>query len=211
MNKLLTTILLSFGLVSAVLAQDINAVFKKMPRDIVYGLSPDLNEMLLDNPKDTTKFVATAIYESIKRKAINPDFISLQTSKVGTTSIRLLPLINESKIVCVVQTVDGTIADSRIKFYTEKWEPIDGSDLLPQERDVNWFIKSDVDQSSEKFIHAMATLTMLPMKYVLSETEPTLSIEFEPKGFLSIEDYKNIEPYLTKEPKVLKWDKVRFK
>lgn len=204
--------MLSFILAASVWGQNINKVFLKMPRDIIYGLSPELNEMLLDNPSDTSKFVATAIYDNIKRKALNADFISLQTSKVGTTSIRLLPLINESKIICVVQTIDGeTVSDSKIAFYTEKWEPVDGSDLLPQGRDINWFIKPDADQSGEKFQHAMATITMLPMKYTLSETEAVLSIEFNPKTFLSVDDYKALEPFLTKEPKVLKWDKVRFK
>lgn len=212
MNRIIATILLSFAVAVGALAQDINKVFLKMPRDIIYGLSPELNEMLLDNPSDTSKFVATAIYDNIKRKALNADFISLGTSKIGTTSIRLLPLINESKIICVVQTVDGsTVADSKILFYTDKWEPVDGSDLLPQQRDINWFIKPDVDQSSEKFKHAIAAITMLPMKYTLSDTELTLSVEFYPNKFLSMDDYKALEPFLTNEPKVLKWDKVRFK
>lgn len=210
MNKLVTTLLLSFALTASVLAQDINKVFKDMPRDIIYGLSPELNEMLLDSPKDTSKFVATAVYENIKRKALNSEFIALQTSKAGMTEIKLLPLINESKIICVVQTVSGVITDSRISFYTDKWEPVDGSDLLPK-RDVNWFLKEDVDKSSEKYAHAISSLIMSPMKYTLSPDEAILTVEFDPKGFLSKEDYKNLEPFLKQEPKVLKWDKVRFK
>lgn len=182
-----------------------------MPRDIIYGLSPELNEMLLDSPADTNKFVATVIYENIKRKAINSEYIALQTSKAGTTEIKLLPLINESKIICVVQTVSGVITDSHIAFYTDKWEAIDGGDLLPAKRDINWFIKSDVDKTSDKYAYAISMLTMAPMKYNLSPTEATLTIEFNPKGFLSKEDYEVVEPFLSKEPKVLKWDKVRFK
>lgn len=210
MNKLVTTLILSFALTAIAFAQDINKVFKDMPRDIIYGLNPELNEMLLDSPTDTTKFVATAVYEKIKRKEINSEFISLQTSKAGTTEIKLLPLINESKIICVVQTVDGTITDSRITFYTDKWEPIDGSELLPS-RDINWFVTEEVDRSSDKYKNAVASLTMTPMKYILSPDESTLTIEFDAKSFLSNEDYSDIEPFLTKEPKVLKWDKVRFK
>lgn len=210
MNKLVTTLFLSFALTATVFAQDINKVFKDMPRDIIYGLNPELNEMLLDSPKDTTKFVATVVYESIKRKAFNSEFIALQTSKAGMTEIKLLPLINESKIICVVQTVSGVVTDSRISFYTDKWEPVDGSDLLPK-RDVNWFLKEDVDKSSEKYAHAISSLIMNPMKYTLSPDEAILTVEFDPKGFLSNEDYKNLEPFLKQEPKVLKWDKVRFK
>lgn len=216
MNKLVTTLLLSLLMTATAFGQDINKVFKDMPRDIIYGLSPELNAMLLDDPADTTKFVATAVYEKVKRNVINSEYIALQTSKAGLTEIRLLPLINGSKIVCVVQTVSGVITDSRITFYTDKWEPLDGaellrSDLLPHERSVDWFIKSDADKSGEQYEHAIATLIMTPMKYSLSAEDNTLTIEFNPKSFLSNEDYKIVEPYLTKEPRVLKWDKVRFK
>lgn len=191
-------------------SQDINTVFINLPKDIVYGLTPDMKESLLEDPNDSTKFVATAIYEKIERKGLNSDFISLKTSEVGTTDIKLLSLINGSKIVCLVQTVCGTICDSRISFYTDKWEPINVSELFPA-RDVNWFIKPEIDKSSEKYAHAISSLNMLPMKYTLSADDNTIAINFDPKSFMTVEDYKTIEPFLTKEPKILTWDKVRFK
>ena len=210
MKRILLTILAVFTLMGMLSAQDINAVFAKMPRDIVYGLNPDLNEELLENPSDTAKYVSTAIYEKIKRRALNSEFISLQTSDVGTVEIRLLPLINDSKIICVVKTVDSVIADSQISFYTEKWEPIDAQGLFP-EKNIHWFLKSDIDQSTEQFEHAMKALTLLPVKLTLSEDEAVIIADFDAKSFLSIEDYKLVEPFLNKKSKVLKWDKVKFK
>ena len=190
--------------------QTINSVFVDMPSNIIYGLTVDMKESLLETPNDTTKFVSTAIYQKISRKTLNDNFISLQTSGTGTTQIKLLPLINGSKIVCLVQSVCGTICDSRISFYTEKWEAIDRAELFP-ERQIEWFVKEDADKESEKYGHAISSLTMLPMKYTLSPDENTISVEFDPKGFLPTELYKAIEPFLTQSPKVLEWDKVRFK
>lgn len=210
MKRILLTILAVFTLMGMLSAQDINAVFAKMPRDIVYGLNPDLNEELLENPSDTAKYVSTAIYEKIKRRALNSEFISLQTSDVGTVEIRLLPLINDSKIICVVKTVDSVIADSQVFFYTDKWEPIDGSDLFPP-KDISWFLKSDIDQSTEQYEHAMQALTLLPVKLILSAEESIITASFDAKSFLTVEDYKIVEPFLTKKAKVLKWDKVKFK
>lgn len=191
--------------------QDINQVFQNMPRDIVYGLNPDLNKDLLERPKDTTVFVGTMIYEKVKRLNLNSEYISLKTSDVGTTEIKLLPLINNSKIICVVQTVNSTVSDSKISFYTDKWKPIVNDELFP-ERNIEWFIKPDVDKTSEKYRHAMTALQMMtPMKISLSPDEATAIVDFDPESFLSTEDYKIVEPFLTKVPKILEWDKVRFK
>ena len=210
MNKIFLILAFCFLISLTGKGQTINSVFINMPNNIVYGLTTDMKESLLENPKDTTKFVGTAIYEKIRRKVLNDNFISLQTSDVGLTEIKLLPLINGSKIVCLVQSVCGTICDSRISFYTEKWEPIESAGLFP-DRAIEWFVKEDVDKTSEKYDHAISSLTMLPMKYTLSPNENSISIEFDPKGFLPIESYNAIEPFLTKSPKVLEWDKSKFK
>ena len=210
MGKFTLVIFLCFLVNINLVAQDINSVFPNLPRDIIYGLTPDMKQSLLDDPNDSTKFVATAIYEKIERKALSDNFISLKTSEVGSTDIKLLPLINNSKIICLVQTVCGTICDSKISFYTDKWEPIDSAELFPK-RDINWFIKPDAEKGDEKHTHAISALTMFPMQYIFSATDDTISVVFDPKSFMTNEDYNNIEPFLTKEPKVLTWDKVRFK
>lgn len=193
------------------MGQDLATVLEKMPRDIIYGLTPEMKEELSENPADTTFHVSTLIYEKIKREAINADFIALKTSDVGRIEIRLLPLINGSKIVCVVRTVESIIADSKIYFYTDKWEPIESEGLFPQ-TEVDWFIKEDVDKTSESFHHAMIALSLMkPMKLALSPNEAMIEVTYDPKSFLSADDYKLVEPFLTHKAKILYWDKTRFK
>lgn len=210
MKKLYFTILVFLLGTLSLVGQDMQSVFQKMPRGIIYGLTSEMKEELLENPRDTSRFVGTYIYEKIRRKEVNTEFISLKTSEVGKTEIRLLPLINASKIVCVVQTVESGIADSKIYFYTDKWEPIDAKGLFP-EVDVNWFIKEGVDRSSEKFQRAMIALSLMkPVKLTLSPNEAAIEVEYDPKSFLSIDDYKLVEPFLTKKPKMLYWDKTKF-
>lgn len=191
-------------------AQEIKDVFLNMPSSIVYGLNSELNQILLDSPTDSVKSVASPIYKKVERQILTSSLISLKTSPVGTTDIKLLPLVNNSKIVCVVKSVCKDFCDSKISFYTDKWEPIDGTELFPKV-EIDWFIKEDVDKSSEEYMTAIGGLDMISVKYVLSPDENLVSLQFDPKGFMTKEDYKKIEPLLTKEPKVLKWDKVRFK
>lgn len=210
MKKIIFASLLALAMCMGAKGQDLRSVLLEMPRNIIYGLTVDMKESLLNDPTDTTKFVSTAIYEKIERKAIGTDYILLKTSEVGTTEIKLLPLVNGSKIVCLIQSVCDNICDSKISFYTDKWVAIDGTELIP-EKEVNWFIKEDADKSSEKYTQAINSLNMTPMKATFSADENAISITFDPKGFMSREDYQLLEPFLTKAPKVLKWDKSKFK
>lgn len=210
MNKTILAIILCITISLSSKGQDINAVFTAMPSNIVYGMTPKMKEFLLEEPSDTTRFVSTAIHPNIKRIAIDSNYITLQTSEVGSTQIKLLPLINESKIVCLVQSVSGTISDSKISFYTEKWEPIPQDGLFP-EKSIEWFIKEDADKTSEEYTQAVSSLTMLPMKFSLSSDENKVTVEFNPKSFLPKEFYTPLEPFLTQKPKILTWDKTRFK
>lgn len=210
MNKTILALILCLTISLSSKGQDIKTVFTAMPSKIVYGITPKMKEFLLDEPSDTTRFVSTAIHPNIKRIAIDSDYIALQTSEAGSTQIKLLPLINGSKIVCLVQSVSGTISDSRISFYTETWEAIPRANLFP-EKNIEWFIKEDADKTSEEYTQAINSLTMLPMQFILSADENKVDIKFDAKSFLPKEFYKILEPYLTQEAKTLIWDKTRFK
>ncbi|WP_029906488.1 DUF3256 family protein [Prevotella sp. 10(H)] len=213
MKKLFFTIVLLITGITSLSAQEIKDVILSMPDDIILGLEAAQKELLISDPSDTTEItIDKGTYADIKRLAISPDFISLQTSESGTTQIKLLPLINDSKIICVVKTVctKDSVCDSRMQFYTTKWLPINQSELFPG-KDKNWFIKEGTDHNSQDFINAYTALDMNPMKIDLSPTDNNLTITYNIKSYLSEEDYKKLEPYLTEKPKILTWDKSSYK
>lgn len=210
MNKFFLGVFLFLTITTNSRGQDINKVVIDMPEDIIYGLTPDLKESLLADTNDTTKFVSTAIYPEIKRIAITDNYIALQTSEVGSTQIKLLPLINGSKIICLVQSITGTIADSKISFYTQEWIPIDQEDLFPA-KNIEWFIKPEVNKTSEEYTETLEAVTMYPMKLTLASEEDAILVEFNPKSFLPREFESPLKPFFNDEPKVLKWDKTKFK
>ena len=194
-------------------AQDnINSVILSLPNDVVYGLDASQKDLLIATGTSDTAAVTISsnLYSSIRRTAITDSYISLQTSEAGTTQIKLLPLVNNSKIICVVKTVCGDFCDSRIRFYTTDWKPIEGSDLFPR-MSIDWFIKDDADRSSDDFKNAIAVLDMNPMKIYLSPDTDIATIEYNIKRYLSEGDYELLRPFLKDEPKTLIWDKVSFK
>jgi Protein of unknown function (DUF3256). len=194
-------------------AQDIGSVLLPMPESVVHGLEASQKDLLIADVNDTTQVtVDKNTYGRVKRLASSSDFISLQTSDAGITQIKLLPLINDSKIICVVKTVCGPsdVCDSQIQFYTTKWMPISQADLFPT-KDKEWFIKEDVDRNSQDFKNAYAALDMTPMHFMLSAADTSLTVEYGIKKYLSEEDYKKMQPYLQEESKVFEWDKISYK
>lgn len=213
MKKIVFTIAFIITSVISLPAQEIGSIFLTMPENIIFGLEAAQKDLLVSNPGDTTEIkVDRGTYGEVKRLAMSSDFISLQTSEVGTTQIKLLPLINDSKIVCVVKTVCGkdSLCDSQIQFYTTKWLPINQGDLFPK-KDKDWFIKADADRDTQDFKNAYAALDMNPMKITLSPADNSLTLVYEIEKYLSEEDYKKIEPYLIEEPKIFNWDKSSYK
>lgn len=210
MRKIIYTILL-FIATTSISSQEISSVFLSMPDNIIFGLEAAQKDLLISNPDDTTDLkIDRGTFSELKRLAISADYISLQTSDAGTTQIKLLPLINDSKIICVVKTVCGKICDSQVQFYTTKWLPIVQGELLPKiNKDL--FIKADSDRNSQDFENAYKYLDMNPFKIELSPTDTSMKITYDIKDYLSEEDYKKIQPFLIEEPITLAWDKTSYK
>ncbi len=207
---ILSSILLMFASLNINAQDNIASIFLNLPDAVISGLDSEAKDKLLSNPTDTAQIAVSApLYDDIERLAIADDYIYLQTSPVGTVQIKLLSLINESKIVCVIHTVGSKISDSRISFYTPKWVPIQQG-LFPKDT-YEWFIKEGVDKESQEYKNAIAALDMNPMKYVISPKDDSISVYYDIKGYLSEDDYKKLEPFLLKQPKILDWDKISYK
>ncbi|MFR9166091.1 MAG: DUF3256 family protein [Dysgonomonas sp.] len=193
-------------------AQDVTSVFLSMPDDILLGLDAEGKDKLIAAPTENNDSVAvmTALRSEIKRLGISDDYIKLQTSKAGTMQIKLLPLVNNTKIICVVKTVCGKACDSYINFYSTDWVLLDDISLFPVP-DKEWFIKPDADREDEDFANAYAALIINPFKIELSADDYTASVYYDIKNSLSADDWKKFEPYFTNQPKVFTWNKISFK
>lgn len=186
------------------------SIILSMPESIVYGLEASDKNLLAAGLGDTAKLtVERGRLGQITRLAVSSDFVSFKTSDAGTIEIKLLPLINDSQIICVIRTVCADVCDSQLQFYTTKWIPINQGDLFPK-KDKDWFIRSDVDKNSEEFKNAYAALDMNPIKMELSPKDTSLSAYYDIKKYLSEEDYKKIEPFLLENPKIFHWDKSAY-
>ena len=66
---------------------------------------------------------------------VEDDYLSVRISESSREEMKLLPLNDSVKVVCVVRTYLGPVADSKVSFYDTGWNelPADRFVVLPQE------------------------------------------------------------------------------
>ena len=104
-------------------AQDMKSVFIAMPDSI----TPLLTKV---NKEDCVDFLDSNMKAEVKNrfdgtaemKVLTDDYTLIQTSEVGTLEMKLLPVNDSTKVVCMVKTVCASACDSEIRFYTSDWK-----------------------------------------------------------------------------------------
>lgn len=210
MKRLILSILLSV-FVMGVKAQDMAALFVAMPDQNIPQLENAWRKDIIDlyNSGKEAKLKNTMNGFSVLQK-LTSDYLSLQSTERTTIDMKLLPLVNNTYVICVVTTVNGPVPDSQIEFYTTEWTPLDASDLFSPVS-ADWFIKEDADRNSNAFIDATSRLDMDLITYSLSPDDLTLTETFTTPLYLSKADREKVQPFLKDSPRVFTWEKFHFK
>ncbi len=186
--------------------QTVGDLFKAMPSELLPGLSDGNKTMLLVDTGQTS--VPYALGE-VKKRVHNDDHLLIQTSNVGTIELKLLPVAQDSIIICVIRTVCAQACDSRIDFYTTGWEKIDDSTLLPP---INREIFFDSSQKErENYKYAVSLPGIYPVLAKFSDNGTDLLLAFDFKEHLDEQQIAEVLPFLKSDTIVLKWDRVSFK
>ena len=192
-------------------AQEIDALFVSMPDKNIPQLEDAWRKDLVDLYKSGKEARLKNTMNGFSTlKNLTSDYLLLQVTDRSTIEMKLLPLVNNTNVICLVKTVNGPVPDSRIEFFTTEWEPLAASDLFtPVEAD--WFIKEDADKNSTAFLDAASRLEMDLIQYSLSPENLTLTATYTTPQYLSQEDRKIVTPFIKEAPKVYTWEKYHFK
>lgn len=192
-------------------AQDMASLFANMPDEYVPHLESAWRKDLIDlyntGKQATLKNTMNGTSSLLK---LTGDYLLLQSTERSTVEMKLLPLINKTNIVCVITTVNAPVADSRIAFFTTEWQPLESKELFTPIKS-EWFIKEDVDKSSDAYKDAVSRLDMELIKYNLSADNLTLTATYTTPLYLNKEEREKLTPYIKETPKVFTWENSRFK
>ena len=210
MMKRLIYLFLVWGCTLSVVAQDMKKVFIAMPD----SLTPLLTKV---NKEDCIDFLASNMKAEIKNrfdkssemKVLTEDYLQMQMTENSTLEMKLLPINDSIKIVCIVKTVCSSACDSEIRFYDTNWkEEFPQKDYLQLPAPQTFFLPTDTVSSEVELIKKKADMHV--MKAVLSKDDSSLSFIYTTPGYLNQEDREKLLPYLRKEAVVYRWKDGKF-
>jgi len=210
MKKNIISILLVFSVIMAE-AQRMDEVFIKMPDDIVIQLEEAWRKDLVEIYKSGKPAVLenTMQGKSTLQK-LTDDYLLLQSTEHSSVELKLLPLVNNTFIICMVETVFAPVADSRISFYTTEWQPL-LSDGLYTPVTEKMFVKVEEELSqSELSIAPAPGSAIFLVKYNLGVENATLTVEYTTPQYFDEENRDKMQALLKTESIVYKWNSGRF-
>ena len=204
-------IVLTFFCAMPMVAQNMKSVFIAMPDSITPLLTKvnkeDFVDFLDSNMKAEVKnrFDGTA-----EMKVLTEDYTLVQTSEIGTLEMKLLPVNDSTKVICMVKTVCASACDSDVRFYTSDWsKELDAASLLQRPSADIFFLPTDTLSEEGVLIRKKADMHL--MKVSLSKDAPTLTFIYTTPDYLNQEDKEKLLPHLRKEPIVLRRSEGKFR
>ena len=197
--------------VMSVMAQNMKSVFVAMPDSVTPLLTKVNREDCIDFLDSNMKAVVKNRFGNVaEMKVLTDDYVLMQTSEVGTLEMKLLPLTDSTKVICMVKTVNVPVADSSVRFYTSDWsQQLDVKEFLQLPSMDAFFLPND--SLKDEAILTRKKADMHLMKAQLSKEDTSLTFTYTTPDYLNEEDREKLLPHLRKEPIVLRWSEGKFR
>ena len=195
----------------SVIAQDMKTVFVAMPDSIVPLLTKVNREDCIDFLDSNMKAVVKNRFGNVaEMKVLTDDYVQMQVSEVSTLEMRLLPVNDSTRVICMVKTVCASACDSSVRFYASDWSAeLAAKDFLQVPSGDDFFLPNDSLTDEAALARKMAD--MHAMKASLSKDDASLTFVYTTPDYLNKEDREKLLPLLKKEPMVLRWSEGRFR
>jgi len=200
---------LMYAAVHFVQGQTVNELFVKIPDPAFLPLSVSDRLDLIDLYKAGEKAaVKNLLEDSCSIFRLTDNYMQIQTGK-NTIELFLLPLINDSKIVGLIQTVCAPVCDSKIEFYTITWKKLDTSVFFTYANAYD-FLKAEIQPEEENVSNALTPLDVSFVRLQYDPDKQELQQYYTTPDYLSEADRSKVMPFLRETPKALKWNMTRF-
>ena len=192
-------------------AQNMKSVFIAMPDSIAPLLSQVNKEDCVDFLDSNMKAEVTNRFGGkTEMKVLTDDYVLMQTTPGSTLEMKLFPVNDSTKVVCMVKTVCASACDSEIRFYASDWSKELSMDDFLQRPDVEAFYLPQ-DSITEEYTLTRKKADMDLMKASLSKDDASLTFIYTTPEYMNKDDKEKLLPYLRKEPIVLQWQEGKFR
>lgn len=192
-------------------AQDMKTLFVAMPDSVV----PLLTKV---NREDFIDFLASNMKAEVKNrfgkpselKKLSDDYLLLQTTERSAMEMKLLPVNDSVKVICVVNTVCAPVCDSEIRFYNAQWQELAQRDFIQLPSADAFYLP--VDTLIDKAFPAMRKKADMELvKAALAEDKPVITFYYTTPEYLAKGEREKLAPYIKKEPLVYEWKDGKFR
>ncbi len=202
--------LLLVCLVTPAVAQRMEEIFIKMPADVIIQLEEAWRKDLVDLYKSgKTATLENTMQGKSSLLKLTDDYLLLQSTERSTVEMKLLPLVNNTHVICMITTVSAPVADSRVLFFSTDWIPLP-AERLYEPVTADWFWKERADNSSAEYLEAKSQLDMSLIKYSLHAENKSLTAEYTTPLYLDEASRGKIVSWLKEVPKQYEWKLGRF-
>ena len=208
-QKIIFTVFILTIAVRLVQAQTVSELFVNLPEPALLTLTASDRMDLIDMYKAGEKAVVKNQFDdSCSILCMTDDYLLIQTGK-NTLELFLLPMINDSKIAGLIQTVCAPVCDSRLEFYTTAWKKLATPVFITFAGNCD-FLKEEINPEEEIVKNALIPLDISLMQLHYDPDKQELQQYYTTPEYLSETDRDNVMPYLKENPKRFKWNQIRF-
>ena len=210
MKKSILWMLLSC-LACSMAAQDMKSVFISMPDSITPFLTKVNKEDCVDFLDSNMKAeVSTRLGGTAEMKVLTDDYVWMQTTPTSSLEMKLFPVNDSVKVVCMVKTVCASACDSHIRFYTSDWsKQFRTEDFLQAPTGESFFLPNDSLTDEALVVRKKADMHLL--KASLSKDDTSLTFIYTTPEYLNKEDREKLLSHLRQDPIILKWENGKFR
>ena len=208
MKKMLLIIMLLHAF--SLHAQDMKSLFIAMPDSV----APLLTKV---NREDCVDFLASDMKAEVKNrfgkvselKKLTHDYLFMQTTQSSSMEMKLLPLNDSVKVICMVNTVCGPACDSEIRFYDTQWRQLTRNDFIQVPSAGDFFFQVDT-LVDETYVAIRRKADMELVKAALAEDKSILSFIYTTPDYLTKEEREKLVVYIRQQPIIYEWKAGKF-
>lgn len=201
----------AFCCLGAVQAQDMESVFVALPDT----LSPLLTEV---NRADFGDFLASNMKAEVKNRfegisemtKLTEDYLFVKLTSASTLEMKLLPVNDSTKVVCVVHTYMAPVPDSHVTFYTADWKELPSDDFLKLPEETAFYRVPETEAQEDSLQNLRAYADMYLLKAELSAECPVISFVYSTPDYMDKETADKLMPYLLSRPVCYEWKDGKF-
>ncbi|MDR1380144.1 MAG: DUF3256 family protein [Tannerella sp.] len=209
MKRLIFSLLFTFWAFCST-ARNVEEFFTGMPADIIVQLEEAWRKDLVDLYKSgRTATLENTMQGKSTLLKLTDNYLLLQYTERSTVEMKLLPLVNNTHVICMITTVYAPVADSRVDFYTTEWNPLPAGELYTPVT-AEWFLADGAGDSSVEMSGIKAMLDIFLVKYSLEADSNTLTAEYTTPLYLDGESRAKALPFLKDAPRRYEWKSSRF-